>query len=168
MKPHIHTPAFPIDSHFLHPIQWLKQCYSGAESRRQQFSMPYSVNLPILPSNLHAKWDELSKKNEKGHMNNNIFHYEDNNGLFFTALLEVNRWQGVFSFSPQSGKEQQSTLTPVEFWGMALREHSNLDTPVPNVEKAQGAVFWQNGTLNIYPANSGQTFERFLREKLLS
>lgn len=166
METRNNIPSSQSGSHFLHPILWLKHRCSDAESRRRQFSMPYSVELPVLPSNLHARWHDLCGSQAGAQMENNIFHYEGDEGLFFTALLEVNRWQGVFSFSAQ--KEKRSVLTPVEFWGMALREHSNLETQVPGVEKAQGTVFWQNGILNVYPADLGQAFEGFLREKLLS
>lgn len=158
----------PSGNSFLHPIHWLKNRCSEADARQQKFSMPYSVHLPILPSNLHAKWRELSERQPDVKMENSIFHYAGNGGAFFSALLEVNRWQGVFCLSPHQNEGNRKTLTKMEFWGMALREHSNLDTFVPDVEKAQGVVFWQNGTLNVYPADLGPCFERFFNDYLLS
>ena len=101
-------------------------------------------------------------------MKNNVFFYKGDDGSFFTAHFEVNRWQGVFFLASHKIEAILPQLTDMEFWGMALREHANTDNQLPDKAKAHGAVFWQNGTLNVYPAKLGPSFEHYLHEHLLS
>ena len=57
-------------------------------------------------------------------------------------------------------------LSDMEFWGLALRERGNTEAILDN-SSAQGAVFWHEDTLSVYPAQLGPAFESFLRECLL-
>lgn len=54
--------AHPSDSITLlsHPILWLRKRNEEVNTRRQILSSPYSIHLPVLPSYLYFKWQEIS------------------------------------------------------------------------------------------------------------
>jgi len=76
------------------------------------------------------------------------------------------RWQGVFCLNEPIGKEILTPITDMEFWGLALREYGNTEE-VLSCSNAQGAVFWHDNVLHVYPAHLGAAFESFLQECLL-
>ena len=160
--------AHPSDSITLltHPILWLRKRNEEVNTRRQVLSSPYSIHLPVLPSYLYFKWQEMSLKDEHACLEKQVFRYQDEKGRAFSAWLEVDRWQGVFNLNECSDMHSIQALSDMEFWGLALRERGNPESIIDN-SSAQGAVFWHEDTLHIYPAQLGPAFESFLRECLL-
>lgn len=72
----------------------------------------------------------------------------------------------MFNLNERSGIHSKQALSDMEFWGLALRERGNPEAILDN-SSAQGAVFWHEDTLHVYPAQLGLAFESFLRERLL-
>lgn len=150
-----------------HPILWLRNYNKKLNERRMAFSMPYKIHLPILPSFLYYLWQEKALQHESVRIENQIFQYNDEEGRSFSALLEVDRWQGVFCLDETpTKKEMLAPITDMEFWGLALREHGNTDE-VLCCSNTQGAVFWHDNELHVYPAQLGVAFESFMQECLL-
>lgn len=149
-----------------HPILWLRNFNKKQNTRRQMFSSPYIIHLPVLPSALYFMWQKMASQHKSAHIEGRIFRYTDDKGQSFSALLEVDRWQGVFCLDVVSDKNKQQLISSLEFWGLALREHGNTEDVIDN-SNAQGAVFWHDNTLHVYPAQLGVAFEDFLRKCLL-
>ena len=149
-----------------HPILWWRNHSNKLNERRMLFSKPYTIQLPILPSCLYFCWQEKALLHESLFMENRTLRYHDEKNRFFLASLEVDRWQGVFCLNEPTEKEMQPPITDMEFWGLALREHGNTEE-VLSCSNAQGAVFWHDNVLRVYPAQIGAAFESFLQECLL-
>lgn len=165
-KQDINHPSETVSPLF-HPIHWLQNHYKKQNARRQMFSSPYIIHLPVLPSYLYFRWQEMALQHKNVRIENRIFRYRDESGRSFSALLEVDRWQGVFCLDGSSEKGKQLPMTDMEFWGLALKEHGNTEEIISDCN-AQGAVFWHDNTLHVYPAQLGPAFETFLRQSLLS
>lgn len=149
-----------------HAIHWVKQCRKAKTARRRALETPYTIPLGISPSQLFNRWQDLTCCSSNASLDEtaHVF-YVSTQGCSFTAELEVDKWQGVFSFcSPaQGGKE--NVLSDMELWGLAWREQTHL----PNFEtpgRIHGAVFWRKGMLHVYPNYLGARFERFLHQSL--
>ncbi|MBQ7022939.1 MAG: hypothetical protein IJN29_05120 [Akkermansia sp.] len=149
-----------------HPILWWRNHSNKLNERRMLFSKPYTIQLPILPSCLYFCWQEKALLHESLFMENRTLRYHDEKNRFFWASLEVDRWQGVFCLNEPTEKEMQPPITDMEFWGLALREHGNTEEEL-SYSMAQGAVFWHDNVLHVYPAQIGAAFESFLQECLL-
>lgn len=149
-----------------HPILWWRNHSNKLNERRKLFSKPYTIHLPILPSYLYFYWQEKALQHKSLFMENRTLRYHDEKNHYFLASLEVDRWQGVFCLNEPIGKEILPPITDMEFWGLALREHGNTEE-VLSCSNAQGAVFWHDNVLHVYPAHLGAAFESFLQECLL-
>ncbi len=149
-----------------HPILWWRNHSNKLNERRMLFSKPYTIQLPILPSCLYFCWQEKALQHKSFFMENRTLRYHDEKNRFFWASLEVDRWQGVFCLNEPTEKEMQPPITDMEFWGLALREHGNTEE-VLSYSMAQGAVFWHDNVLHVYPAQIGAAFASFLQECLL-
>lgn len=149
-----------------HPILWLRNHSKKMNERRKLFSKPYVIHLPILPSYLYFYWQKKALQHESVFMENRTFRYHDEKARFFSASLEVDRWQGIFCLNEPTGKDIMPPITDMEFWGLALREHGNTED-VLSCSNAQGAVFWHDNVLHVYPAQLGAAFDSFLHECLL-
>ena len=149
-----------------HPILWLRKRNEEQNARREILSSPYSIHLPIMPSDLYFKWQEMAMKNEHAHWEKKVFRYHDEKGRTFSAWFEVDRWQGVFNVDEHPAMFNKQAITDMEFWGLALRERGNPEAII-DAGLSQGAVFWYEDTLHVYPSQLGHAFESFLRECLL-
>lgn len=149
-----------------HPILWWRNHCNKLNERRMLFSKPYTIQLPILPSCLYFCWQEKALRHESIFMENRTLRYHDEKNRFFSASLEVDRWQGVFCLNEPNRKDILRPITDMEFWGLALREHGNTEE-VLSCSNAQGAVFWHDNVLHVYPAQIGAAFESFFQECLL-
>lgn len=149
-----------------HPILWLRNHNQKLNERREMFRKPYTIHLPILPSYLYFYWQEKALQHKSAFMEDRMFRFQDEKGRSFAAFLEVDRWQGVFCLDMPTGEDILPPMTDMEFWGLALREHGNTEE-VLSSSNIQGAVFWHDNALHVYPAQSGVAFEAFLRESLL-
>lgn len=147
-----------------HPFRWWKLRHMKYQAHRNSLRRPYIIPLPQLPSQVWLQWQELAEHCPEAGTENNIFRYRNADGAVFSALVEVDKWQGVFNLA---GAEDSSALpiTSVEFWALAMREHANTEELVQT--DVQGAVFWNDGELHVYPVNMGKAFERFFREHLM-
>lgn len=97
-----------------HPILWWRNHCNKLNERRRLFSTPYTIQLPILPSYLYFCWQEKALQHKSLFMENRTLRYHDEKDrFFFSASLEVDRWQGVFvSMSPT----EKIYCRPLQIW----------------------------------------------------